>query len=892
MRDRWRRFFRIGDFRSDAGRDLDEELAFHAERTVEELVARGWEEDAARREAARRFGDREYWLRQIQRIDRGRTRMEGRTMWMADRWEDVRATLRGLARRPGFTAGVVATFALGIGANAALFGIVDRLLLRPPAHVVEAEDVAQLYLERDFIGRRIRSETMAFDDFLDFTRVDGFASVAAYSAFGLTLGEGEGARRLSAMFASAELFPLLGVTPHLGRFYGPDEDQFGAPLVAVLGYELWRSQFGSDPEVLGSQIRLAGASYTVVGVAPRGFTGIGLGRVDAWLPMRPAKVATDGSDIWFSGRGYNFVRVVVRLDRDRAEPATLAEATAVHLAGRSAQIEAGHYDAQAGVVADPVTAVLGEDATREGRVALWLAGVSALVLLIACANVTNLLLARSLRQRRESAVRLALGISPWRLVQLRVLDALVLAGIGGLVGLGVALLGGSALRQWLLPNIDWAGASDLRLALFTAVVSVLAGLVAALGPAAMAARRQLAPSLVEGARGSAAGGRMRGALTLSQATLATVLLVGAGLFVRSLSTARDTDIGFDVDRIVNVDLEPSSSLSGVELKDYYRRGAERLMAVPGVQAVAYTNAPFGWSFSGDLRAEGLDSIPLTPTGGPYYHRVGEGYFEAMGLQLLRGRGLEPTDVGGPPVAVINETMAELLWPGESALGRCLYVGSDDPPCSQVVGVTAYANRGSFQEERSPQYYLPMTDADDAEPRALVVRVQGDPDEAGGELARALHAELPGLRFVRVRTMRSLLDPEFRGWRLGVTVFTLFGALALVLAAVGLYSLLSFDVAERRKEIGIRMTLGSSVNRVRRDVFTRALVLVGGGVFLGLGAAWMIAPRVETLLFDVPARNLLVFAGTAAALLLTAAAAGAVPAWRATRVQPTEALRAE
>ncbi|HKJ02332.1 MAG TPA: ADOP family duplicated permease [Longimicrobiales bacterium] len=887
---RWRRLFRIAPFRRDPRTDVDDELDFHLRRTVEVLVGKGWSEADARREATRRFGEFERYRRELERIDKGRMRMEGWTMWFADRVTDVRISVRGMARQPGFTAAVVVTFALGIGANAALFGIVDRLLLQPPAHVSDADAVVKLQVRRSFLGRTVVADALAFDDLQDFRRVPGFLRVAGYSSFSLTLGEGEAARRIEATFATHDLFPLLGVRAHLGRFYGPDDDRFDAPLVAVIGYGLWKSTFGGRPDVLGTTVRVAGVPYTVVGVAPRGFTGAGLARVDAWLPLRPAKVATDGGDQWFSNRGYSWVRAVAREAPGAGRAAALDQATSLHRAGHAEQSEWGRYDPDAVVVATPL---VGDDTRPEGSVALWLAGVSALVLLIACANVANLLLARSLRQRRESAVRLALGISPWRLVEQRVLDTLLLAGVGGLVGLAVAHWGGGALRAGLLPDIDWSGAPDGRVLGFTLAVSVLAGLVAAAAPALLAARQRLSGVLAQGARGSGTGTRIRGLLTLGQAALATVLLVGAGLFIRSMDAARSADLGFDVDHILAVDLEPSTHLEGAELKAYYLRAVERLARVPGVRAAAATNSPFGWSFTTTLRAQGLDSIPRSPAGGPYYHRVTAGYFEATGLQVTRGRPLDAADVRGPPVAVLNETMARLLWPGEDPLGRCLREGDEpDAPCTRVVGVTAYAHRGGLQETESPQYYTPMTDAEATDPRGLVVRVEGDPTPMEGPVVRALLAELPHVRLVRARTMRDLLDPEFRGWRLGTTVFTLFGVLALLVAGVGLYSLMSFDVAHRRREIGIRMALGSSSERIHAQVLSRALGLATLGVGSGLAVAYLVAPRTTDVLYEVSPHDPFIFAAAAAVLLVAAGAAGVLPARRATRVEPTEALRLE
>lgn len=749
MSGRRRRLFRIAAFRGDGERDLDDELAFHFSRTVEALVARGWEEEEAWQEARRRFGDEARYRRELERIDGGRTRMTGTASWWGDRWADLRSSLRGLVRRPGFSTAVVITFALGIGANAALFGIVDRLLLSPPAHVVDPGAVVRLAVRLSFVGRTVVNESFAWEDFGDLQGMQGFAAVAAYSPESLTLGEGEGAQRISAMYAGHELFPLLGVRARLGRFYGPDDDRFDAPLTLVLGYDLWRSRFGGAREALGATVRIAGAPYTVVGVAPPGFTGVGLSAVDAWLPIRPAGMATGAGGVLFSNRGYNWVEIVARMAPGASLEASLARATSLHRSGHRQRIAEGAYDPGATVVARPVLSRAAPDAAPEGRVALWLAGVSIVVLLVACANVANLLVARGIRQHRESAVRLALGISPVRLVGQRVMDALVLALVGGGAGLAVAVWGGGVLRERLLPEVDWAGASAERTLGFTVAVTLLAGLVAAAAPATLAARQRFTSVLSHGVRASGGGNPVRRALALGQASLTAVLLVGAGLFVRSMTLARESDLGFDADHILAVELEPSSELKGSEARDHYRRAVERVSALPGVRRAAATNSPFGWSFGAALRAEGLDSVPMPPTGGPYYHRVTDGYFEAMGLRVSRGRGLRSTDFGGPPVAVLNEPMAAFLWPAEDPLGRCLYQGEEEhTPCIRVVGVVEYAHRKRVVEEPAPQYYLPMGEDGGAAPRGLVVRVEGDPRELAAGVVRAILQELPALRYAR------------------------------------------------------------------------------------------------------------------------------------------------
>ncbi|HUH12762.1 MAG TPA: ABC transporter permease [Longimicrobiales bacterium] len=900
-----RRLFRIGRVvHDDVRRDLDDEIRFHFERTVEDLVAGGAGREAAEREARRRFGDEARWRDTLESIDRGTAARRRRADGLAALGEDLRDALRGIARARGFTAAVVLTFALGLGANATMFGIIDRLLLSPPGHIASPDEVKRVMVMRAFRpGSESRpSDALTYPDYEDFQGMDAFASVAGYAPRGVTLGRGESALPADAVMVTAGYWDLLGVRPALGRFFTPEEDEAGAAGVAVLGWGLWQREFGGDPEAIGRTVDFGYGSYTIIGVAPQGFTGVNLEAVDLWLPLHTAATAVRGTR-WATSRNWYWLRVVARLAPGVVPEGAEAEATAVHLQARQEQIAAGDYDANARVRAGPLIAARGPLASEESAVARWLAGVSLIVLLIACANVANLLLARGLRRRRETGIRLALGISRGRLLRQTLLESLVLAALGGGAALLVTRWGGDVVRRVLLPEVTWTdsvvGGSVL---LFVAVAAVLTGLLSGVVPAIQASRPRLTEALKSGARGtSAAGGRTRSALTITQAALSVVLLVGAGLFLRSLDRVRGEDLGVEPDGLVMVELIGAQELEDAERTRLFERLDARLAALPVVERVSPTvGLPFWSTWVTTLNVPGLDSVPRLPeTGRPVINVGDPDLLATLGLELRRGRAFTERDAeGSAPVAVVNETMARVVWPREEAIGKCLLIGSDDPPpnnppCTTVVGVVEDGRVQQIVEEPSMQYYVPLAQRlVDWAPEALLVRVRGDERAAIPAIRREILAAEPSLRYAEVRPMRDLIDPQARSWQLGAALFTAFGLLALLVAGIGLYSVLAFDVAQRTREIGIRAALGATRERVLRLVVGQGVRVVAIGVVLGGGAAFLLAPRVEALLFETPARDPWTFGAVVLTLGLVALVASALPALRATRVDPREALQAE
>jgi predicted permease len=615
--------------------------------------------------------------------------------------------------------------------------------------------------------------------------------------------------------------------------------------------------------------------------------------VDLWLPIEQAEAHLTGSTDWRDSRQMWWVSAVARLGDGVAVEAADEQASRIHLsAGGDESMSERRAEQSARLEFAPLVA--GAD-SEEARVVRWLAGVSGIVLLIACANVANLLLARGARRRREVAVRLAMGVSRRRLVAHMSAEAVLLAALGGVVAIALARWGGAALRSALLPDVLFPDPVGGRVLLFTAAASLLAGLLAGVGPALQTTRPDLAAAMTERSRGSTASrSRTRGLLVVVQAAMSLVLLVGAGLFVKSLNGVRSLDLGLDVDQLLLARLETTSpNLEPLEQTEIHRQAAAHLERLPGVSSVAYTNAPLGWGFAMRLSVPGIDSIPRMPGGGPYYWAVDPDYFRTVGLEVLEGRAFEPADAGAAAarVAIVSRMMADTLWGGGSALGQCMLVGPDAEACTTVVGVVEDASRGSLEVDPALAYYLPFGTVGRTA-NGLYVRTTGRPAELAGEVALALRSFSPEVRFARVQTVREYFDPQARSWSLGATMFTIFGALALVVAAIGLYSLLAFEVAEKRRELGIRMALGAARARVVRGVLGGAARLVLVGIALGLATAWVASPRVEDLLFGVAPRDPTVLGGVAMLLGVVALIATVVPARRATRIDPMEAMRVE
>ncbi|MEO7363742.1 MAG: ABC transporter permease, partial [Gemmatimonadaceae bacterium] len=698
MNERFRRLFRFDNDHRDVSRAVDDELQFHFDCAVRDLVAQGVPAPEAQRQAEARFGDVERTRSSLKSIDHARVAESRRAEWLSNIAQDVRYALRGLRRNPVFSLAVITILALGIGANATMFGIVDRLLLRAPQPLANADRVQRVYLSMIANGNRVYVGSTSYHRFHDLTDSSNTIELAA-GVWSPTLAVGvQNAREYRVTYATASFWKLFNMQPALGRFYVASEDTpASAANVAVISYAWWQSAYGGASDVLGKAVRMGRLDYTIIGVAPKSFTGLGLEMAIAWVPLASGannSFVENGRNRWYETYGMNWMQTVVR-----RKPNVSIEATAAELTHRFQQsyaasrlIEPNRASIESIKPFAEVSSVLvarGPNRTTEVKVAIWLVGVAIIVLLIACANVGNLMLARALQRQREIAVRLALGISRSRLTLQIIVESTVLAILGGVAGLAVTEWGGKLLRATLLPDVASTSAfSDIRLPLFTLVVAIGVGVLTGLIPSWRSGNASLAFALRAGGRGGTSQrSRLRSSLLVAQSTLSVVLLVGAGLFVRSLRNLESMRLGFDANQVVWV----SPHLRGVSMDSaqqrvFYSELVRSARELPGVENASYgVSVPFATEWEEPLFVAGIDSVN---TLGVFELQVaGPEYLRVMGTRMIHGRAIGPDDARGTPLSmVVSESMARKLWPGENALTKCVRIGADTNPCRAVVGV--------------------------------------------------------------------------------------------------------------------------------------------------------------------------------------------------------------
>src|SRR3989442_1274960 len=587
---------------------------------------------------------------------------------------DLRYALRTLLRSPGLTIAAVVTLGLGIGANATMFGIVDRLCFQAPPQVLDPGRVVRVYVTQGtppfgpFTG--VVANYPKYADLRD--HANGFASLAAFSSASMSLGRGSDAQQVTAGVTTASLFSMLGVRPALGRFFSGDEDLEGRGAhVAVLGEEFWRRHFGADSSVLGKTLPLARGLYTVVGVAPAGFTGVDWQAVDVWVPISTAAPEL-GHDL--ACKGCYWLTTVGRLRPGVTAAQVASQATGVYRHGGGSEPR----DSTATVTLGPIQAARGPNLSTNAKLSLWLCAVAAIVLLIACANVANLLLARSVQRRREVAIRLALGAGRGRLIRQLYTESAVLAACGGAAAVLVAVWVGPRLRAALLHDATIARVLDLRVFAFTAGAALVTALLAGLGPALHAGVPDLSSALKSGPR---EGGVQRSVtmsgLLVAQVALTMVLLTGAGLFLTSLRHVQGLRLGFDADHLIVAGGDFGAlGYKTTDVNGLYERMRERVARLPGVAGTSLSiGSPFGSVSMFRVAVPGVDSLPNTPTGGLFVAGVTPDYFQTMGSAVRRGRVFTDADnAGGQRVVVVNETMARLVWPGQDPIGKCMNIG--------------------------------------------------------------------------------------------------------------------------------------------------------------------------------------------------------------------------
>ena len=896
-----RRLLNLPESRRRVQHDVDDEIRFHIESRVAELVAGGTRPEIARGIATREFGDVAEARAEIARVDRRRLTRERRQAWWETFGQDLAYSARSLRAQPGFGAVVVLVLALGIGANVTMFGVIDRLLLRAPAYVIDPQRVVSIATGLRVDGNDRLQRVLSFPIYRDIrSATAAFEQVAAYSSDDMAFGRGREAHELRGMRVSANYFATLGVRPALGRFFLPDEDgNPTAPRVLVLGYGFWQRQFEGSQSAIGRTLAIGDDQYTIVGVAPRGFTGVTSEIVDAWVPLT-ANVTAEEYAGWLRSRQAYWLRTIARV-RDGVTPERAAAMSTAAL--RAGAVRDGESP-QAVAASSPsvhLVSVLPREAradSTEAKVAVLLGAVSLLVLLITCANVANLQLARGVARQREVAVRIALGIDRARLVRQLVCETVLLALAAGVAAIVVTLWGGGLVRRVLFTS-DLAVATpvDLRLVAYTAFAAVLAGIVSGLLPALQSSRPAVSDALRAGARaGGPVRSRTRAVLLVTQAALTVVFLVGAVLFVRSLRRIQSLPLGLEPDRVLVVRARTSGMrFSDSDVDALYARLLDAARAAPGIESAAVAGGlPFSTVWAEEVKVPGRDSLPLTRDGGPYFNAVSPDFFRTMGIHVLRGRGFTEADRGTTArTVVVNKTLVDLWWPNEEAIGHCMKVGGDTMPCAQIVGVVENTRRFQLIEDPAVYFYVPREQA----PRwshtgVLVARPRGDAIQAVESLRRELQTRVLDAPFIDVSRLDELVNPQMRAWRLGATAFGVFGLLAVVVAALGLYSVLAYDVSRRFRELGIRVALGAGSDDIRRMVVGRGIRVAVVGAALGFAIAIAAGPTVAPLLFQTSARDPSAFLVAAAVLFTVSVLAAIVPMRRAARVDPIVALRAD
>jgi putative ABC transport system permease protein len=867
--------------------EVEAELAFHLEERVRDYVARGMDPAAARAAAIERFGDLKGVRKICTELLEADRRAADRRDWFADLRQDLRYGVRSALRAPLFSLLAIVTLALGIGANAAVFGVVKSVLLDALPYA-DADRLVRVYGRlKDGTLERSSLSAGAVTDFAE--RQKSFSRLAHFMSgtVDVTYAAESGPVATKAALVGAGFFQTLGVRPRLGRTLTDADAEPDAPRVLMLSFAAWQRFFGGDPEVIGRPARINGVTGEVVGVLPGGFVGP-MGEADLWFPLDIRPTLRDP----ISARRSHWLGLVGRL-----APGATVETAQSELVTLASDIEREYPQDALGFTVS--TEPLRDSMVGETRTPLLVLMASAgLVLLITCANLAGALLSRALSRRKELAVRVALGAGRGRLVRQLLTESTVLALAGGAAGLLLAALGLAALRELALPALPaYAELSlDPGAVLLMTALTLCTGLAFGLAPALSVGRSEPQGTLRDEARSSESrrSRHLRGALVAGQIALSISLLAGAGLLARSLWAMTTAPLGFNPEGVltVTVQLPPSGYDSEEKQLRFHEQLEDRLRVLPGVTGVASTSElPMPQMNRNGLTIEGV----TWPSGGgqPFinYARVSDGYFRTMGIALLKGRTFQPTDgVDKPPVIVISEAMARRYWPDGRALGAHIRLGPNtEAPWAEVIGIVADVRNDPALPEPDPMSYATYRQGAGG-PRTYMLRTPGDPLSLVRLFRRELAALDPALPITRAIPMRDFLSEGLAGRRLPVVLMTAFGALALLLASVGIYAMFASMAAAREQEFGVRVALGSS----RRAI--AGLVLRQGGVWMAAGLAGgavgvvLVVRFLRGLLYGVPPFDPVALGAAALTLLACAAAALLVPVRRATRVDPITVLR--
>jgi putative ABC transport system permease protein len=871
-------------------REMEEEMRFHLERQIEQNLEAGMATEEAHYAARRQFGN-QTWLKEV-----------SREMWSLNSIEaliqDLRYGARMLMKSPGFTFVAMLTLALGIGANTAIFSVVNGVLLRALPYY-EPERLVMVWGHRPILQAQIGLEDfpVAVADFVDWRNQNQvFEQMAAMWTPRMNLTGGGEPESVVGLRASASLFPLLGARFAVGRAFLPEEDRAGADRVVVISHGLWQQRYGADPKLIGQKITLNDEAHTVIGVTAPDFqfprrgevpTDFYLGvttKVDLYLPIAFTPEL-------MNNRGGDFLMVIARLKPGVSLQQASADMSAI---ARRLTEQYPQTNTDKGVRLAP----LHQQTVGKARTALLvLLGAVGFVLLIACANVANLLLARAAGRQKEMAIRAALGASRWRVVRQLLTESLLLAISGGAAGLLLAWWGVELLLSIAPDNLPRAHdiRIDSRVAGFTLLVSLLTGILFGLLPALQASKTNLSVTLKEGGR-EAAGllrRRLRGLLVVSEVALAFVLLIGAGLLIRSFARLTEVDPGFDPRGVLTMDIAlPFTKYRDGRSLAFFQQTLERVRALPGAEAAAtvsslpLSGAPGSLTFG----IEGRPS-PTEQSFNAGMHIISPDFFKTFRVPLIKGRLLAESDgAKAPPVVVVNESLARNYFANEDPLGKRITNGDET---REIVGVVGDVKHSALDEEAKREMYFPM-----AQRRfppifmTLAVRISGDPMQMVAAVRGQVWAVDKDIPISNIETMERLMAKSVAPRRFNLLLLGAFALVGLALAGVGLYGVMSYMVTQRAREIGVRMALGAQTGDVLRLVIGEGMKLALIGAALGLGGALGLTRLLKTLLFGVSATDPLTFIVIAAVLIIVALLACWIPARRAARMDPLVSLRVE
>jgi putative ABC transport system permease protein len=885
----WRRYLRF--WGSNVESDIDDELRFHIESRVGEYISAGHSPENARGLALDRFGDVPNIRGALHRHDVRKLQQQLRGETMDELLNDVRYGVRKLLHAPGFTLSVIAVLALGIGANTAIFSAVDAAFFRPlafanPDQLVSLPNVEMPY---NTAGSRIPPHPQASAQFDDYAKLDVFQSFAVHAMGGLNLEGGAEPKRVAVAHVSLDFFKTLGRFPISGRAFTPEEEGVGGPHAAILSHRLWTTQFGGKATAIGSDIVLNQKTYHVVGVMPADFTFPS--NADLWLPL-PMPLDFSAMDAFKSFiRTYGIARLAPGISPSQAGQRVLAT---------ERQFPSGSKvvvnDSTISRAVAPLQRSLMPQQRRSALIVLMAS--AGLVLLIACANVINLLLSRAVGRRREMAVRSVLGATRGRIFRQLVVESVLLALAGAVVGLLVARLGLAALNGLMSAELTAVAPTqiDPRVLAFTLSVALLSGIVFGIWPAFGAMRGDAVQTIKSGgAHGATSrdGNAVRGTLVVIEVALAIVLLVGSGLMLESFYALMSTDAGIQTSRIATAQttLSRGRYTSRAEIAGFYNSVLDRLRATNGVQSAAAVNVlPLAMQNNIGLIIRSIDGQEAKGDReiAPSYLQVSPGYFETMSISLLRGRDLSMSDDSSTHAAVVSKGMADRLWPNEDPIGHHFSFGARGSD-RVVVGVVADVRARRLEEPAEAQMYFSLRDtpSDDVN---FVVRGLLPTNTMTARIVEAVHAIDPKQPIYNPRSMDDVLATAVAPRRTNTVLLVIFGVIAAALASIGVYGVLAYGVAQRTREIGVRVALGAQRGDVVQLIAGQGVMLTTVGIAIGIAGAFALSRLLESLLYEVSVHDPRIFIAAPVLLAIVALVATCLPAFRATHVDPMTALR--